>query len=262
MFHIENGRLLAYSGNEAELIIPDTVTAIDESAFSKSTSPVRIVIPHSVLKLESNPFFHCSQLGYIDVEENHPTMVSQDGVLYAKQSYELLAYPCDRPDSEYDIPHGVKSIGFSAFSHNRHLLSAVISDTVTSIKNSAFEECLKLKKISIPTSVEDIGDFAFNHCCSLETVEIQSGVQFIASRAFSHCYAIKHLEIPESVAQIGFGAFLDCIGLESLTILESVRSIGKKICDGCTSLRFVRAAKSSKAWSYFEQQSIELIDIS
>ena len=51
-FVIENGTLLYYTGDDAEVTIPDSVTAIAQTAFSEATDISRLTIGSDVENIE------------------------------------------------------------------------------------------------------------------------------------------------------------------------------------------------------------------
>ena len=109
------------------ITIPNSVTDIDDSAFSGCKSLTSIKIPNSVVRIGSSAFVACTSLTRIT------------------------------------IPNGVKSIELSAFVRCTSLTSVTIPDSVTFISGEAFGSCTNLKSITIPKSVTVIGDNAFGY---------------------------------------------------------------------------------------------------
>ena len=61
-FEIENGVLKKYSGTEKNVIIPDGVTGIGDSAFAYCRDITNIMIPDSVTSIGERAFQNCSNL--------------------------------------------------------------------------------------------------------------------------------------------------------------------------------------------------------
>ena len=104
-------------------IIPDSVTSIGSSAFSRCSSLTSIVIPDSVTSIEHWAFENCSSLTSIV------------------------------------IPDSVTSIGSFVFRECSSLTSIVIPDSVTSIGYGAFENCSSLKQD--PTQEIEMNNFKY-----------------------------------------------------------------------------------------------------
>ena len=132
--------------------------------------------------------------------------------------------------------YAVISIGNSAFSKHRSLISVTIPNSVTSIGNEAFADCRNLSSIIIPNSVTKIGDHAFARCASLESVTIPNSVKSIGDFAFFGCITLKTVTIPNSVMSIGNYAFSDCYDLKSVKIPTHTK-IGDHVFDQCDNMQ-------------------------
>lgn len=153
------------------LIIPNFVSSISDSAFYGCSSLTQIVIPSSLISIDSFAFFKCISL------------------------VSIL------------IPPSVISIGKFAFSKCIHLTEISIQSSIKSIENSVFSGCSSLKQISIPSSVESLGDYAFFECSLLENVIIPDSVENIGEYCFYDCHSLKQLKIPPSIKSISPNAF-------------------------------------------------------
>jgi hypothetical protein len=110
------------------LIIGDSVSSIDFSAFQGCSGLTTLTIPSSVTEIGSSAFYNCSGL------------------------------------TTLTIPSSVTEIGSSAFKNCSGLNSLIIGDSVSSIGYSAFEGCSGLTTLTIPSSVTEIGSDAFEGC--------------------------------------------------------------------------------------------------
>ena len=181
-------------------IIPNSVTSIENRAFSGCIGLTAITIPNSVTSIGVGAFSGCSGLATVT------------------------------------IPNSVTSIGVGAFSGCSGLTSVAIPNSVTSIGGSVFSDCSGLTFITIPNSVIEIDNSAFYHCSSLSSVTIPSSVTTIGEGAFYGCTSLTSVTIPNSVTEIGRYAFGQCTGLVSVTIGNSVTSIGEYAFSECSSL--------------------------
>ncbi|GMH71773.1 hypothetical protein TrLO_g12 [Triparma laevis f. longispina] len=89
-----------------------------------------------------------------------------------------------------DIPEGVESIGYRAFS-----------------------DCRKLTTVSFPTTLTSIGAIAFNECSCLDTVDLlHTNLQKLGVEAFNRnpCSELRSTTIPDSLQTLGGHIFHGC----------------------------------------------------
>ena len=252
----------AFSGwsSLSNIVIPDSVTAIGDFAFSDCSSLPNIVIPNSVTRIGDYAFSFCSSLPNI-VIPNSVTSIGDYAFEYCSSLSNIVI-----PDSVTDIgdyafeycsslpniviPNSVTSIGDYAFEYCSSLSNIVIPDSVTDIGNRAFSCCRSLPNIVIPNSVTSIGDYAFEYCSSLSNIVIPNSVTAIGDFAFSCCRSLSNIVIPNSVTAIGDFAFSGCSSLSNIVIPDSVTAIGDFAFSGCSSLSNIVIPDSVTAIGY------------
>ncbi len=141
-------------GRSGSYTIPDSVTAIGNSAFSGCDFLTSVTIPDSVTSIGTSVFYYCTSL------------------------------------TSVTIPDSITSISTSAFENCTSLTSVTIPDSVTSIGNYAFSGCIALTSVTIGNSVTSIGSLAFCFCRSLTFVIIPDSVTSIGGSAFVNCTAL------------------------------------------------------------------------
>ena len=217
------------------IVIPDSVTRIGNSAFSECENLVSVVIPVSVNSIGSSPFSDCPMLVEIIVEPANPTYSSIAGVLFDKNQQTLIQYPAGKSGG-YQVPDGVSSIGENAFDGCASLTNVVLPDSVISIGKWAFDGCTGLASIVIPDSVTSIGAGAFAGCSYLASIVIPDSVTSIGAGAFFWCSRLANIVIPGSVTSIGDLTFSKCENFTSVVIPGGVTSIGAVAFYKCSRL--------------------------
>ena len=198
----ENGVLVEYRGDGGQVVIPEGVTSIGDSAFYDCDNLTGVTIPASVTSIGESAFGACDSLEAFNVSSDNPSYTSRDGILYTRDMKTLLQCP------------GAKT-------------TVVVPNGVTSIGESAFEDCSRLAGVTIPGSVTSIGEDAFFWCDSLTDVTIHDGVKSIGDYSFALCDSLTGVTIPGSVTSIGDSAFSGCDSLTDVTILAKSIDIDK-----------------------------------
>ena len=184
-FCIKNNTLYGYRGTSRNIIIPNTVTSINNYAFSNYQNITSITIPNSVTNIGEGAFYGCSGL------------------------------------TNVTIGNGVTTISKSTFYSCTSLTNITIPNSVTTIGQQAFQSCTGLTSITIPSSVTSIGQQAFDYCISLTSIVIPNGVTTIGNNTFSSCSSLTSITIPNNITSIGNLAFSSCSSLTSITSLAT-----------------------------------------
>ena len=190
---IPAGCISSISSYIEEVIIPNTVTSIGNSAFSYCSKINNINLPSSLISIDSYAFYGCTGLTSII------------------------------------IPESVTSIGENTFNNCNNLEEVNISNnsSLTTIGDYAFNYCNKLTSINIPDSVTSIGQSAFHFCYNLEEINISnnSSLTTIGDSAFNYCSKLTSINIPNSVTSIGIAAFYET-KITNINISNNLTSIG------------------------------------
>ena len=198
--YIENG--LVYSDSTktnvircstvktGEVIIPNSVTSIEDSAFMYCSGLTNIIIPNSVTNIGSYAFSGCYGLinlivpdsvvnigeyafgGILNVEYYGTASGSpwdakmingylEDDLVYSDSSKQILVSCLSQKEGQVTIPDSVTTIKERAFSSCNKITDINIPNSVIKIENQAFAFCSGITSISIPDSVTNIGDNAF-----------------------------------------------------------------------------------------------------
>ena len=250
--------LIAYSGNEENVIVPEGISAIGKDAFAGNDKIVSVTLPTTLEVIGDRAFINCSKLTSIN------------------------------------LPSALKVIGESAFNECRMLSGIVLPDGLTTIGRNAFWQSgysAPAYKMIIPTSVTEIGENAFEYCHNLTVyvsvaekpegwhdnwsgenssrkvvwnfkqfgtigqftyaefndgskmlveysgndanVVIPEGITSMGSRVFEGNDALVSVAFPTTLKEIGEGAFMNCRGLTSINLPSTVKVIGENAFYDC-----------------------------
>ena len=258
-----------------EIIIPNSVTSIENYAFSGCYDLTSIVIESGNTVYDSRN--NCNAI--IETATNTLIAGCQNTIIpNSVTSIGERAFSGCTGLTSITIPNSVTSIGIRAFAYCSSLTSVTIPNSVTSIGGDAFLEVLNVVysgsatgapwgakcfngyvdgylvysdetkttliacataaqgKIIIPNSVTSIGDQAFYDCSRLTSVIIGNSVTSIGISAFAWCISLTSITIGYSVTSIGNYAFERCSGLASVIIPNSVGWIGERAFSYCYGL--------------------------
>ena len=196
-----------------ELVIPDSVTSIGDSAFRDCDTLTSVTMPTIAIS-------------YIP-KTNLKTVVITSGDTIGNYAFR----GCSSLTS-VTIPDSVTSIGWYAFENCSSLTSVYITDIAAwcnisfgtySANPLHYAKNLYLNnelvtELVIPDSVTTIGDRAFYNCSSLTSIVIPDSVISIGYQAFSNCSSLTSIDIPDAVTSIGNEAFRGCSALEEITL--------------------------------------------
>jgi len=217
-----------------EVILPDGITYIDNSAFQYCYDLKKINIPDGVVSIDNYAFYENQSLKEITI----PDSVTSIGTYAFSDCYDLekvtLSAGLDKIDQytfawcerlkEIAIPEGVTSIADDAFYSSESLQKVELPDSLVSIGNYAFEWC-DLRELTVPDSVIRIGDSAFAYNDDLKKATLPKDLAAIPSCLFEGCEALTEVVMPEKLTYIGSSAFSGCDLAEAL-IPDTVTSVG------------------------------------
>lgn len=220
-----------YNSEINSVTIPDTVEIIRESAFSH-TSISEIIIPNSVTALEGYVFSGCQNLEKAVLPEN----IAEIG--------ENLFSECSKL-KDVNIPKSIVSIPANCFSQCISLKNISLPDGIQTLGNSAFMNCNALESINLPDSLKIISDSCF-WGSRLAEVNLPSGLEEIGGMAFEDC-PIKSVSLPKGLKKLGNRAF-GRTEISSVEIPASVTEIGANPYSGCKNLTRITVSNENPVY--------------
>lgn len=262
--------------NLTDIVLPDSVTRIDESVFSNCSSLTSVVLPNSltsignqafamcaltrieipagVTQIGTMPFVMCVNLSDITVAQGNATFYSANNCLIDRTSKTLIVAGAN---GSIPTDGSVTQIGPYAFMACPTLTNLVIPDSVTSIGPCAFVYCDNLTSVEIPAGVTHIGMFAFSECVNLKHFTIADGNPVYSgggncliekeSKTLITGFATSVIPTDGSVTSIADYAFGYCTTLTNIVIPDSVTRIGSDAFSYCEKLESVTFGKGLTA---------------
>ena len=147
---------------------------IGSLAFGYCSLTGEFNIPATIKYIGIVPFYYCSSLEAITVDENNTNYSSYRGALYNKAKSRLIQIPCKwrYGRSWNDLPESLQQV-----------------------PQYAAAGCSSLKELYLPYGVKQIEKYAFWNCTNLFLVHLPSAVTTINANSFFDCDAITRVEL-------------------------------------------------------------------
>ena len=262
------GQLWVNGTKITDLVIPNSVTAINGGVFSHFSGLKSVSIPSSVTSIGNGAFQYCSNLESVSIP-NSVTSIGYNAFINCSALKSVV------------MPNSITSIGTNAFQNCSAMTNVTLSSGITAIPNYAFDGCKALTSVVIPEGVTSVGDYAFQNCSAMTSVEIPSTLNWLGSYDFDGCTALSEVGItdlaawckmrfgagkaspffyaktmklngepvtdlvfPEGISTIGAYTFAEYKGLKSVMISNDVTSVAEGAFQGCTGLKDVTIGSS------------------
>ncbi len=212
-----------------EIVLPDTVTEIRESAFLQCPELKTITVPESVKKIGEAAFAECAKLETIEFKGAETIgrgifsgcgalkKVTAAGCLKEWQDEEPFVYcpmleeiNIGEGDGNYSSDNGIlyskDKTTLLCYPANKSGDSFTVPDSVKEIGISAFLNNKNIKSVKM-SKVEKILAYAFEGCSNLSSVEVSECLNTLEADAFYNCTSLKSLRLYENLKTIGPYAF-------------------------------------------------------
>ncbi len=294
----EDGVLLRYYGMEEVVTVPDGVKKIGKGAFHFNNYVQKVLLPDTVTEIDISAFRDCDNLTAVEggslvrIQENafSSSLIREIDLSKVKiiewgafwgcemldeanlEAVEVLGdyafYGCENLRTVTGLAR-LREIGSSVFNDtplrrkysgdeakdalwitNGILLMGhhsagrvVIPDYVTRIAPDAFcssdsddPYINRLETVIIPDSVTEIGDNAFAYCRNLTTVRMEDSVTKIGADVFKNCQKLTDIRLSNALTDID-PVFSYCEALEHLTLPAALEKLGKDAFSYCANLK-------------------------
>ena len=213
-----------------ELCSEGIISSSTNKAVNKTALVGDLVIPNTVKTIEESAFAGCTGLTKVNFEEG--------STLY--RLYDYVFSGCTSLIS-VTLPDTVTSLGEYVF-ESTALEYMILPEGLKSVPRETFDGCQKLAYVKLPSTITEIGRSAFASCISLENIELPEGLKTLYPYAFRSCTGLTSIIIPSTVTSIGgsimnteCGSFASCSNLSSVIFAPNsqLKSIGDGAFSGC-----------------------------
>lgn len=170
-------KTLFVMGKNASIPDDGSVEVIEGFAIHNKLDTVNV--PASVRQISNNSIVS-KHVKAIYVDKDNEVYYSVDGILYTKESNEIVCVP-ERIGGKVVLPQGVTEItGFNG----RAITEITLPEGVTALGSYNFKGCASLECVNLPSTLTAIGNNVFEGCASLKTLRLPAGVKEIGAFAF------------------------------------------------------------------------------
>ena len=173
------------------IILNEGITNIYGYAFSEIDSLVEMIIPKTVTAVEESIFYGCDSISNL-------TLPFVGSSRTASGTYDaVLGYIFGRTESGTIQYH--RSENGSLYYYNYAIPSSLVKVVLTDdriIPMGAFHNCTNLTNIVLNEGITSIGDYAFANASSITELTIPDSVQTIGEDALSACTSLETLVVP------------------------------------------------------------------
>jgi hypothetical protein len=249
----DSGVLLAYSGSDTNIIVPDGVIVVSYI----NGGVISVTVPEGVAYIADGAFEGCVKLA----EVNLPSTLTAIGARAFKGCSSLTSF---------NVPARVNAIGDGCFigcsgienfyvnpanttfvsdkgvlydNMRKYLIWYPASSTATSyvmpygakkITANALQGAKNLESFDASACEEmiELESYAFADCPKLASVKFTINFRKVGDYAFANCANLFDYDTTYTMTDIGVGAYMNCAKLKSLTLSQPLARIGEREFDG------------------------------
>ena len=225
--------------------IPETVTKLNDAAFSEMRNLVTVNLPDTLTYIGEECFSECPKLINITIPDSVSFIGKGilDGCLewfhHQTSDFAILGdgflYKYLGESANIQIPESVKHICANAFTEQvEEEIYSWYSDSYSYLRHVPRQD---IEMIVIPDTVEELPTGCFQSLSGLQQVILPETLRTIPAHAFAYCTALDHVLLPDSLETIEHNAFSNCDVLSDILIPETVTFVGRDAFKGTEFLK-------------------------
>ena len=255
--NIKNGVLLGYYGLGGDIVLPNTVTKIDNEALKGNDNIVSITIPGSVKDIGNNAFEGCTKLERVIFTNPEKTSKNLIIRLSAFQNCKKLT-ECEIPARAYQVVGNIfkgctslTEVKVNAANPYYFTQEGVLFGPALVNYEPQYNDAYALQSYpagregayTIPATVhgkeiDQIWTSGFEGAAGLTGISIPSSIGRLGTAAFEGT-GLTHVTIPDTVEQVDPAVFQNCTKLVSVKLPTGLAEIDQYMFANCISLQYV-----------------------
>lgn len=256
--NIKDGVLLGYYGLGGDIVLPNTVTKIDNEALKGNDNIVSITIPGSVKDIGNNAFEGCTKLErviFTNPEETNKNLIIR---LSAFQNCKKLT-ECEIPARAYQVVGNIfkdctslTEVKVNAANPYYFTKDGVLFGPALVEYEPQYDDAYALQSYpagrqgayTIPSKVkggkeiDQIWTSGFEGASGLTDITIPASIGRLGTAAFEGT-GLTHVTIPDTVQQVDPAVFQNCTKLVSVKLPAGLAEIDQYMFANCISLQHV-----------------------
>lgn len=256
--NIKDGVLLGYYGLGGDIVLPNTVTKIDNEALKGNDNIVSITIPGSVKDIGNNAFEGCTKLErviFTNPEETNKNLIIR---LSAFQNCKKLT-ECEIPARAYQVVGNIfkdctslTEVKVNAANPYYFTKDGVLFGPALVEYEPQYDDAYALQSYpagrqgayTIPSKVkggkeiDQIWTSGFEGASGLTDITIPSSIGRLGTAAFEGT-GLTNVVIPDTVLQVDPAVFQNCTELVSVKLPAGLAEIDQYMFANCISLQHV-----------------------
>ncbi len=228
----------------ADVVMPDTLTAIGDNAFNGCSSLTHLHLPTNLTSIGGSAFTSCSSLE--TVEPLLPAPCTYIGSMAFHACTKLtgdLFFATNNAAASFGGSH---NFGGGDKVDGTRLTSVTLGEGVTAVSDNCFLKCRQIRTVRLPANLRTLGAGAFSGCSSLETVEplLPATLTSLGGSAFASCSKLAgevYIGTNGTAVALGGQQTFDYVrGVTKIVLGPGVTSIPPWFCRGATALAEMR----------------------
>ncbi len=255
---IKVGDTAHYGASFKSIVLPETITKIEQRAFSWCSKLESVTILSNITTIDDFTFEDCTSLKEVNLPDSLVVIswqafggcTSLESIHFPK-NFEVIGYEAFLGCTslkQVTINPALHSISDKAFKGITALTDVIFEERTTPINIGwhSFENCENLSNFDF-TYCQNIEIGAFRGCKSLTAVIMSDDIyetSSIGSSAFAGCTNLKTVKLSNNINTIPSECFSGCKNLESIQT-GTIKSIGYNAFSSCAKLTEISFAKDN-----------------